>query len=150
MISNSIIYNFFKDLTNHRKKTNRAIFFSSRPFPTFLNTGTTKETFQHSGKQGSFRNLLKSSASMEQSSSSQFFRTTTGTLSGQDAFDKSRFILTFLTILGVIEIVCSCFRLVLEGIPDSSRLEFLGKFQETILLYQMQKTTPPGRSIVEV
>ena len=39
--------------------------------------------------------------------------------------------MTFLTILGVTEILCS-FRLVLEGklgkeIPESSRLEFLGK-----------------------
>ena len=40
--------------------------------------------------------------------------------------------MTFLTILGVIEILCSL-RLVLEGktgkeIPESSRLEFLEKF----------------------
>ena len=40
--------------------------------------------------------------------------------------------MTFLTILGVTEILCS-FRLVLEGktgeeIPKSSRLEFLEKF----------------------
>ena len=40
--------------------------------------------------------------------------------------------MTFLTILGVTEILCS-FRLVLEGktgkeIPESSRLEFLDKF----------------------
>ena len=40
--------------------------------------------------------------------------------------------MTFLTILGVIEILCS-FKLVLEGktgkdIPESSRLEFLEKF----------------------
>ena len=40
--------------------------------------------------------------------------------------------MTFLTILGVIEILCT-FRLVLEGktgkeIPKSSRLEFLEKF----------------------
>ena len=40
--------------------------------------------------------------------------------------------MTFLTILGVTEIICS-FRLVLEGktgkeIPESSRLEFLEKF----------------------
>ena len=40
--------------------------------------------------------------------------------------------MTFLTILGVIEILCS-FRLVLEGkagkeIPNSSRVEFLEKF----------------------
>ena len=68
---------------------------------------------------------------MEESSGSQFFKTTTGIQSGPDAFDKSRFIVTFLTILGVTEI-CS-FKLVLEGktgkeIPESSRLEFLEKF----------------------
>ena len=43
-----------------------------------------------------------------------------------------RFVMTFLTILGVTEILCS-FRLVLEEktgkeIPESSRLEFLEKF----------------------
>ena len=69
---------------------------------------------------------------MYKSSGSQFFRTTTGILSGPDAFDKSRFIMTFLIILGVTEILCS-FKLVLEGktgkeIPESSRLEFLEKF----------------------
>ena len=66
------------------------------------------------------------------SSGSQFFRTTTGIQSGPEAFDESRFVMTFLTILGVMEILCS-FRLVLEGktgkeIPESSRLEFLEKF----------------------
>ena len=69
---------------------------------------------------------------MHESSDSQFFRTTTGILSGPDAFDESRFAMTLLTILGVTEILCS-FRLVLEGktgkeIPESSRLEFLEKF----------------------
>ena len=49
--------------------------------------------------------------------------------------------MTFLTILGVSEILCS-FRLVLEWkagkeIPESSRLKFLKKFQQTILLYQV-------------
>ena len=53
-----------------------------------------------------------------------------GIQSGTDAFDKSRFIMIFLTILGVAEI-CS-FRLVVEvktgkEIPESSRLEFLEK-----------------------
>ena len=47
----------------------------------------------------------------------------------QDAFDKSRFIMSFLSILGVTEILCS-FKLVLEG--------------------KIQKTTPPGRWIEEV
>ena len=49
-----------------------------------------------------------------------------------DTFDKSRFIMIYLTILGVMEILCS-FRLVLQGqtgkkIPESSRLEFLENF----------------------
>ena len=62
----------------------------------------------------------------------QFFRTTIGIKPGPDAFDESRFVMTFLTILKVTEILCS-FKLVLEGktgkeIPESSRLEFLEKF----------------------
>ena len=99
---------------------------------TFLNTGTNNDTFQQSGKQDSFRHILKSLASMYESSGSQFFRTTTGIESGPDASDESRLVMTFLTILGVMEILFS-FRLVLEGktgkeIPESSRLEFLEKF----------------------
>ena len=69
---------------------------------------------------------------MYESSGSQFFRTTTGIQSGPDAFDESRFVMNFLTILGVMGILCS-FRLVLEGktgkeITESSRFEFLEKF----------------------
>ena len=69
---------------------------------------------------------------MYESSGSQFFRTTAGIQSGPDAFDESTFVMTFLTILGVMEILYS-FRLVLEGktgkeIPESSRFEFLEKF----------------------
>ena len=69
---------------------------------------------------------------MYESSGSQFFRTTTGIQSGPHAFDESRFVMTFSTILGVMDILCSC-RLVLEGkarkeIPELSRLEFLEKF----------------------
>ena len=69
---------------------------------------------------------------MYESSGSQFFRTTTGIQSGPDAFDESRFFMAFLTILGVMDILCS-FRLVLEGktgkeIPQSSRFELLEKF----------------------
>ena len=46
--------------------------------------------------------------------------------------NKSRFVATFLTILGITETLCR-FRLVLKGkigkeIPESSRLEFLEKF----------------------
>ena len=75
---------------------------------------------------------LSGTANMYESSGSQFFRTTTGIQSGLHAFDESRFDMTFLTILGVMEISCS-FRLVLEGktgkeIPKSSRLELLEKF----------------------
>ena len=66
---------------------------------------------------------------MYESLGSQFFRATTGIESGLEAFDESRFSMTFLTILGVLETLCS-FRLVLEGksvkeIPESLRLEFI-------------------------
>ena len=69
---------------------------------------------------------------MYENSGSQFFRTTTEIKSRPDIFDKSKFAMILLTILGVMEILCS-FRLVLEGntgteIPESSRLEFLEKF----------------------
>ena len=84
-----------------------------------------------SGKQDFFRHILKSSASMYESSGSQFFKTTTGIQSEPETFDKSRFAMTFLTILGATEILCS-FRLVLEGkthkeIPESSSLKILEK-----------------------
>ena len=36
VINNSIIYKFSKDFNNHRKKTNRAVIFSCRPFPNIL------------------------------------------------------------------------------------------------------------------
>ena len=69
---------------------------------------------------------------MYESSGSQFFRTTTGIQPGPDAFDESMFVMTFLNIFGVTEILCG-FTLVLKGktgkeIPESSRLEFLEKF----------------------
>ena len=84
-----------------------------------LDNKTPSETFQ-------------SSASMYQISGSEFFRITTEIQSGPDAFDESSFAMTFLTIFGVMEILCS-FRLVpevktIEEIPDSSRLEFLEKY----------------------
>ena len=71
-----------------------------------------------------------SSASMYESSGSQFFRTITGIQSLTDAFDESRF--AMFIILGVIEILCS-FLLVLEvkkgeETPESSKLELLEKF----------------------
>ena len=135
MINSPIFYKFFKVFADYRKKTNRVTgwyFLDVNLFPTLLNAGTTDVTFQQSGKQDSFRHILKSSASMYESSGSQFFRTTTGIQSGPDAFDESKFVITVLTILQVTEISCS-YRLVLEGktgeeIPESSTLEFLEKF----------------------
>ena len=69
--------------------------------------------------------------------------------SGPDAFNKSRSIATFLTILEVTEIFYS-FKLVLEGktgkeIPESSRLEFIEKFSANnfALSDAEDKTTRP-------
>ena len=36
MINSFIIYKFFKDFINHRKKTSRVVAFSYRPFPNIL------------------------------------------------------------------------------------------------------------------
>ena len=85
---------------------------------------------------------------MYESSGSQFFRNITGIQSGPDAFDKSRFVMTFLTILGVVEILCS-FRLVLSGktgkeIPESSRFEFLEKFLANNLALSDAEDNTPG------
>ena len=51
---------------------------------------------------------------MYESSNSQF---STDIQSGPDGFDESWFVMTFLTILGVTEILCR-FRLVLEWKAD--------------------------------
>ena len=49
-----------------------------------------------------------------ESSSSQFFRTTTGIQLGPDVFDESRLVMILLTISGVTKILCRL-RLVPEG-----------------------------------
>ena len=72
----------------------------------------------------------------------------TGIQSGPDAFDESRFVMTFLTILGVTQILCS-FRLALEGragkeIPESSRFEFLEKFSANNFAFSDAEDNPPG------
>ena len=68
---------------------------------------------------------------MYERSGSQFFRTATGIQSGPDTFNESRFVMTFVIILGVTAILFS-FGWVLEGksgkeIRHLSRLEFLEK-----------------------
>ena len=132
MINNSFNNKFFKDFITTERRLTRPKFLAVYLYPTLLNTGTTDETFQQSGNQDSLRHILKSSAKMYENSGSDFFRTTTAIQSGPDAFDKSRFVMTFLTILGFTQMFCS-FRLVLEWktgkeIPKLSRLEFLETF----------------------
>ena len=70
VIKKLIIWKFFKDCTNHRKKAKRVVAFSHNLYPTLLNKMTTDEAFQQSEKQDWFRHLLKHSASMCQSSCS--------------------------------------------------------------------------------
>ena len=85
---------------------------------------------------------------MYKNSGSQLFRTTTGIQPGSDACDESRFVMTFSTILGVAEVLCS-FRLVLEGkagkeMPGSSSLEFLEKFSANNFVSSDAEATPQG------
>ena len=65
---------------------------------------------------------------MYQSSSSHFFRTTSGLQSGPDVLDESRLAMTLFINLQVKGILC-IFRLVLKWRAGDKRL---------ILLYQMQ------------
>ena len=132
MINSLLFTTFSKTLLTTERRLTGQYFSAVDLSPKFLNTRTNNETFQQSGKQDSFRHILKSSASMYESSGPQLFRTTTGIISGPDTFDESKFVMTFLTILGIMEIISS-FRLVLEGksgkeIPKPSKLEFLEKF----------------------
>ena len=69
---------------------------------------------RQSGKQDFFRPSLQNSGTMEKSSGSQFFGRATGIQSGPGTFDEFRFVIIFLTIFGVTEILCT-FRIVLEG-----------------------------------
>ena len=92
---------------------------------------------------------------MCESSGSLFLRTNTGIQSGPEAFDESRFVMTFLIIFGVMEILCS-FRLLLEEkigkerYPSHQDQSHQKSFQGTNLFYQMHEVTPQGRLIVEV
>ena len=90
----------------------------------------------------------KSSASMYESSGSQFFICNTRIKSGADALDEKKFVLTFFTILRVTKILCS-FRLVLEGktgkeISELSRIEFLEKFSANNFVLSNAKDNTSG------
>ena len=68
---------------------------------TFLAVGlSTEETFQQSGKQDPFSHIMKSSASIYEIFGSTFFRTTVRSQSVAANFDKLRFVMAILTILG--------------------------------------------------
>ena len=78
-------------LINHRNKTNRTVVLSHIALPTILIQGPQHEKFQQSGKQDSFKCILKRYAS----SSSQFFMSTTVIQSGPDNFEESILAMTF-------------------------------------------------------
>ena len=127
-----LLFTSFSKTWRLERRVTGQLFLAVDLSKTFFYTRTTDETYQESGKREHFRELLKSSASTYESSGSQFFKTTNVIQSGRDVFDKSKMIITFLTILGVREIWCG-FRLVVEGkavieILKSTRLEFLQKF----------------------
>ena len=93
--------------------------------------------------------MLTSSAGMYESSGSQFLRTITGIKPVSDNFEESRLITTFLTNLAITRILY-IFSLVLEGkagkeIPESSRVEFLGKISANnfVLSYAEDSTLGP-------
>ena len=88
-------------LTKERNLTGRqssAVGLSS----TFLDKGTTDETFQPFEKQDSFRHILKavkSSASLYESSGLKYCRNFTKIQSGPDDFEESSFIISYRNIV---------------------------------------------------
>ena len=134
--STSLLFKkFFKDIANHRQKTNRLVVFCHTLFSNILKYGDHwwdlptiwKTRFLQTDIERFILYAWKFRVTVP-----HFFRNTTGIQSGLDALDKLRLILTFSTNFEVTEILCS-FRLVLEGktskeISESSRLEFLKKF----------------------
>ena len=134
MIKNPITYKFFKNFTNHRRKTNRTVVFNRAPFTNILKYRDPDETFQQSGIQYSLRWIVKVQLVFMKIQVHSSFWSTTGIHLGSDAFDKSRLVMTLLTNLGVIKMLCN-FWLILEGkagkeIPGSRRSEFLKTFLE--------------------
>ena len=96
----------FKDFTNHGKETNRAITLSSGP----LNISKCRDHRQDLPviwKARFLQRHVESSASMYESSSSHFFRPTTGIQLGPDVFNESRLVMTMFTDFGVKEVFCS-------------------------------------------
>ena len=80
VINQLIIYKFFKEFINHKKKTNRAVVFSCRCLPNILKYCDYRlniKKFRWSRfNQAQIKNFT---ANMYESSGSQFLQTTTGT-----------------------------------------------------------------------
>ena len=88
---------FFKDFPNHRKKANnRAVVLTVDLSPTLRDHWWNLTKIW---KTRLLQTLLKSSVNMQETPGSQFFRIMTGIQSGPDAFDESKFVMTFLIIL---------------------------------------------------
>ena len=82
-IKKPIIYQFFKDFTNHRNRANEAKKkLATDLLPELLNTRRTDETFHKSSEQDHFKAIVKISTNMHEKSGSQLFRTTSGIPSG--------------------------------------------------------------------
>ena len=103
VINNPIIYKFFKNSTNHRKKNNRVLVFSCRPLMKRSNNQENKTSYDTYWRVQLICMKVPAYNSLEpplEYNQDQM----PGIQSGPDAFDQSRFIMTFLTILRVTEI----------------------------------------------
>ena len=149
VINKPITYKYsditFKDFANHRKKANRVVVFSHmRLSLTFFNSGNTDEIVQQSGKQNSFRHLLK------KSSASKFRLIVLQNHHWNTVSTRCRWGVKVgydLNHLGnytdSMDFQRSSIREVDKEIPESSRLELLKKFLANIVWFnQMWKITP--------
>ena len=74
VINKPVIYKFFKDFANHRKKNNRVVIFSHRLFYNILKYMDHQGALQTIYKTRLLQIILKTAASIYESSCSQFFR----------------------------------------------------------------------------
>ena len=91
---------------NNRKKTNMVVVFSRTPFLNILRCKDHRCDLPEIWKLRFHQTHIPELANMYESSSSHF-ASTAEIQSGPDAFDKSRFVMTFFNQMVVIEALCS-------------------------------------------
>ena len=138
MISSPIIYRFFKDFTNHRKKTKKVVAFSCRPFPNILKYRDHQWDFLKSeNKTPSDKYWIVLLVCMKNQA--------LNSLEPLLEYNQDQMSLINQSLLWPFWSSCE-----LPETNESSRFQFLQKFLAKQFAYQMHNTIPLGLWIEEV